>query len=408
MHILFVTDNFVPEANAPATRTFEHARHWCGLGHKVTVVTGVPNFPTGKPQPPYRNRLFQRETIEGIEVRRVWTFLAPNKGVVKRSLDFLSFAISGFLGGLGVKPDVIVATSPQLLTGLAGKWLARVKKKPFVFEVRDLWPDSIIAVGAMRENLEIRLLRKIERGLYSAADRIVTVSNALSARLAASGVPETKLAVVTNGVNPLRFSPRSKDPALLASLGLEGKFVVAYVGSLGAAHGLDTALDAASALAGTGIHFLFVGAGARHKELRERAHKLGLTNVTFTGVVPGEKVPNYLALCDVALVSLRKAPLFRAAIPSKIFEAAAMERPILLAVEGVAADIITSYGAGICTPPEDASAMAAALATLRDDPALRDRLRAGCRKLAQDYDRRILAEKMLREIVSVTLAEPRR
>jgi len=407
MHILFLTDNFVPEANAPATRTFEHARCWRALGHRVTVVTGVPNFPTGKAQPPYRNKLFQRETIEGIEVRRVWTFLAPNTGVVWRSLDFLSFAISGFFGGLGVAPDVIVATSPQLLTGLAGKWLARVKRKPWVFEVRDLWPDSILAVGAMRNNLEIRLLRRIEKSLYRSANRIVTVSNALSARLAAGGVPEAKLAVVTNGVNPLRFSPRSKDPALLSSLRLEGKFVVGYVGSLGAAHGLDTALDAAAALSGTDIHFLFVGAGARHRELRERAAALKLTNVTFTGVVPGDNVPTYLALCDVALVTLRRAPLFRAAIPSKIFEAAAMEKPVLLAVEGVAADIIAAYDAGLCIAPENSEAMAAGILKLRNHPGFRERLKTGCRKLAQDFDRAALAEKMLREIVRVTAPTPR-
>jgi glycosyltransferase involved in cell wall biosynthesis len=207
-------------------------------------------------------------------------------------------------------------------------------------------------------------------------------------------------------VNPVRFSPRPKDARLLRALGLEGKFIVAYVGSLGAAHALDTALDAAAQLAGSGIHFLFVGAGARHQELRERAAGMNLDNVTFTGVVPVDTVPNYLALCDVALVSLRRTPLFRAAIPSKIFEAAAMRKPILLAVEGVAADMMTAYGAGVCVPPEDARAMASALAALRDDPALRERLQAGGRKLAQDFDRRVLAEKMLREIVSVTLARP--
>jgi glycosyltransferase involved in cell wall biosynthesis len=303
-----------------------------------------------------------------------------------------------------VPADVIVATSPQLLTGLAGKWLACVKRKPWVFEVRDLWPDSIIAVGAMRENLEIRLLRWIERSLYRSATRIVTVSNALSARLAASGVPETKLAVVTNGVNPVRFSPREKDRALAASLGLENAFVAAYVGSLGAAHGLDTVLSAAKLLSGGDVRFLLVGSGARHAELKGRAAEMGLANVQFAGAVPSEKVPGYLALCDVALVSLRKTPLFRAAIPSKIFEAAAMERPILLAVEGVAADIVTAYGAGVCVPPEDAGAMAAAIRKLRDDPALREKLKEGCRKLARDFDRRMLAEKMLHEIATAALA----
>jgi glycosyltransferase involved in cell wall biosynthesis len=401
MHILFVTDNFVPEANAPAIRTFEHARRWREMGHRVTVVTGVPNFPTGRPQPPYRNRLFQRETIDGIEVRRVWTYLAPNKGVLRRSLDFLSFAISGFFGGLGVPADVIVATSPQLLTGLAGKWLARAKGKPWVFEVRDLWPDSILAVGAMRNNIEIRMLRRLERSFYKSANRIVTVSNALSARIAAGGVPESKLAVVTNGVDPSRFERRERSPELMKALGLEGKFVVAYVGSLGAAHSLDTALDATSLLKQGAVHFLFVGEGARYGELKARAAAMDLKNVTFTGMVPGGVVPDYLALADVALVSLRRTPLFRAAIPSKIFEAAAMEKPILLAVEGVAADLIADYEAGVAVPPEDAHAMAAAIETLRDDPGLRARLAAGCKRLAHDYDRRMLAEKMLGEIAGV-------
>jgi glycosyltransferase involved in cell wall biosynthesis len=299
---------------------------------------------------------------------------------------------------------VIVATSPQLLTGLAGKWLASVKRKPWLFEVRDLWPDSIVAVGAMRENLEIRLLRRIERSLYRSANRIVTVSNALSARLAAIGVPEAKLAVVTNGVDPERFAPRRKETSLVESLGLRDRFVAGYVGSLGAAHGLDTVLDAAVELAGTDVQFLMVGAGARHQELRRRAAALKLSNVTFTGVVSVDKVPEYLALCDVAVVSLRKTPLFRAAIPSKIFEAAAMERPILLAVEGVAADIVSAYDAGMCIPSEDANAMAAGILKLRNDAEWRERLRLGCRRLARDFDRRLLAEKMLGEIVGVTLA----
>lgn len=404
MHILFLTDNFVPESNAPATRTFEHARRWCELGHQVTVVTGIPNFPTGRPLAPYRNRLFQREMIEGIEVRRVWTYLAPNEGVLRRSLDFLSFAFSGFFGGLRVPADVIVATSPQLLTGLAGKWLARLKRKPFVFEVRDLWPDSIIAVGVMRDNIEIRVLRRIESGLYRRADRVVTVSNALASRLIESGVPAAKLTVVSNGVDPKRFLPRSKDAGLLKSLGLEGKFVVGYVGSLGAAHGLETALDAAALLKSADAHFLFVGEGARYRELREQAKRMKLTNVHFTGLVSGENVPDYLAVCDLALVALRRADLFRAAIPSKMFEAAAMERPILLAVEGAAAELVERYEAGIVVPPGNAEAMAATITALRSNRETLELLKAGCRRMAKDYDRSRLAEKMLNDLLSVCAA----
>src|SRR3954470_15797113 len=176
MHILLLTDNFVPETNSPALRGYEHARRWVADGIDVTVITSIPNFPTGRPLPPYRNRALQRESRDGIQIIRVWTWLAPNRGVWMRSLDFLSFACSSFVAGLFEHPDVIVATSPQLLTGLSGLLLARFKRRPWVLEVRDLWPDSIVAVGALRENTLVRLLRSLERLLYRHASRIVAVS----------------------------------------------------------------------------------------------------------------------------------------------------------------------------------------------------------------------------------------
>src|SRR5690348_2746262 len=166
MRILLLTDNFVPEINSPALRAYEHARRWVEAGVCVTVVTSIPNFPTGRPLPPYRNRPYQREILDGIEVVRVWTLLAPNRGVLRRSLDFLSFAATGFLAGVFQKADVIVATSPQLLTGLAGRWLAAAKRKPWIFEVRDLWPDSIVSVGVMKDNAFIRTLQLLEHHLY--------------------------------------------------------------------------------------------------------------------------------------------------------------------------------------------------------------------------------------------------
>src|SRR4051812_3344611 len=248
MRILLLTDNFVPETNSPALRAYEHARSWVAKGAKVTVITTIPNFPTGRPLPPYRNRLYQKETIDGIEVVRVWTLLAPNRGIFWRSLDFLSFAVSGFVAGLFRQCDVILATSPQLLTALAGRCLATVKRRPWVFEVRDLWPDSIVAVGIMRDNLLIQALQTLETGLYRHASRVVAVSNGIRDRLIGRGVPEEKIGVVPNGVDSRRISTEAGGIDLPESLNLRDRFVLGYVGTHGMAQGLEVVLDAAHAL----------------------------------------------------------------------------------------------------------------------------------------------------------------
>src|SRR5580765_6357763 len=202
MHVLVVTDNFAPERNAPAIRTFEHCKRWVNAGAKVTVVTSVPNFPSGKVLAPYKNRLLQRETMDGIEIVRVWTYLAPNRAVVRRSLDFASFGLTGFFAGLLQKADVIMATSPQLLAGLSGRLLALAKGRPYLLEVRDLWPDSIVALDMMRErHVMVRLLRTVENMLYRSAARIVTTNGGRRQRLIERGVPGAKSGVVPNGVD---------------------------------------------------------------------------------------------------------------------------------------------------------------------------------------------------------------
>jgi len=398
MRVLVLSDNFVPEQNAPALRTYEHCQGWAQEGVSVTVITTAPNFPTGKVQKPYRNWLYKREVLDGIDVIRVWSFLAPNKGVVLRALDFASFALSGILAGLFEHPDVIVATSPQLLTGVAGHFLARAKRRPWVFEVRDLWPESIVAVDAMRRGVVTRLLERMEKRLYASAERIVTVTEPMLARIAERGVPKEKLAVVPNGANLGRLTPRGKCAALTERLRLEGRFVVGYVGTHGMAQGLEVVLRAAQILSGTDIHFLFVGEGARRTALMSMAGTLGLKNVTFTGAVPSGVAVDYLALSDAIVIPLRNTALFEGALPSKIFEAAAMERPIVLSANGLSADTVRRFGAGLVAEPGDPDALARAVKRLRASPALRDSCREGCRALARAHDRQVLARQMLAEI----------
>lgn len=402
MHILFFTDNFAPEQNAPAIRTRDHCRRWVEDGHQVTVVTTIPNFPTGVPQYGYRNKWRQEETIDGIRVIRVWSFLAPNEGIFRRALDFLSFAIMGHLAGRREKPDVIVATSPQLLTGLAGHWLSRAKKVPWVFEVRDMWPDSVFALDALDEGHILRLLHRLEGFLYKSAARIVTISDAVRELIVAKDVAPDKVGVVSNGIDALRLVPREKPPRLVQHFEFTGKFVVGYVGTHGVAQQLETVLSAAKLLsAQSDIQFLLVGDGARRAGLIDMAKNLDLTNVHFHGLVSSTTVVDYIALCDAIVVPLRNLPLFAGAMPSKIFEAAAMERPIILSVDGIAADLVSKYEAGLVVPPEDSAALAAAILDLRNDPAKCRRLGEGGRALAADYDRRRLADLMLDEIRQV-------
>jgi hypothetical protein len=399
MHILVLSDNFVPEQNAPALRTRDHCRRWVEDGHQVTVITTVPNFPTGKPQYGYRNRWRQEEVIDGIRVVRVWSYMAPNEGVARRAVDFFSFAVMGYLAGRREKPDVIVATSPQLLTALAGHWLSRSRRVPWVFEVRDMWPDSVLAVDAMNEGLLIRALRRLETFLYASAARIVTISDALRELVAEKGVDRDKIGVVYNGIDPHRLIAREKSPRLLQHFGFEGKFVIGYVGTHGMAQKLETVVNAAKMLEDhDDIRFLFVGDGARREALVATAKQLNLSSIQFHGLVTSTTVVEYIALCDAIVVPLRKSALFEGALPTKIFEAAAMERPIILSVTGIAADLIRKHDAGVVIAPEDTAALAAAILELRNDPALRQRFGNGGRTLAANFDRNKLADLMLDEI----------
>lgn len=239
MHILFLTDNFPPEGNAPATRTYEHATRWVEAGHKVTVITCAPNFPEGKVFDGFKNKLYDVSELDGIRVVRVKTYITANEGFVKRILDYMSFMATGFIAGLfQKKPDVIVATSPQFFCACAGWALSAVRRKPFVFELRDIWPASITAVGAMKDSFAIRMLERIEMFLYRRADSIVSVTHAFKKELIERGVNGEKIEVVLNGVDLTKYEPSlSKDSDLAKQYGLENKFVVGYIGTHGMAHG---------------------------------------------------------------------------------------------------------------------------------------------------------------------------
>lgn len=399
MHILFLTDNFPPEVNAPASRTFEHTREWVRAGHQVTVITCAPNFPKGKVFEGYRNRLWQSETMEGIRVIRVWSYIAANEGFLRRILDYVSFMVSATLAALFVrKVDLVIGTSPQFFTACAAYLVSTMKRIPFVFELRDLWPESIKAVGAMGDSFAIRMLERIEMFLYRKADAIVSVTHSFKRKLIERGIEGNKIHVVTNGVDLSRFSPIERDVVLAKELGVEGCFVGGYIGTHGLAHGLETLLDAAQMFLKQGrddLRLLFLGDGARKAELKADAERRGLTNIIFVDSVPKDEVVRYWSLLNVSIIHLRDTDLFSTVIPSKMFESMGMGIPLLHGVPGESAGIVEREGVGIAFPSGNHRALCAAMLLLKDDTDRYALLRQRCLDAAPNYDRSRLAGEML-------------
>ena len=407
MHILFLTDNFPPEVNAPASRTFEHCREWISAGHKVTVVTCAPNFPQGEVYPGYRNRLFQSEDMDGIRVVRVWTYITANEGTVRRMLDYISFMFSSVLASIFLpRPDVVVGTSPQFFAACAAYLVSILKWCPFIFELRDIWPESIKAVGAMKDGALISMLEWIELFLYRRAALIISVTESFTRNLVSRGISPGKIQVVTNGVDLSRFAPLKKDMELVAQYQLKDKFVAGYVGTHGMAHALNTILDAA-ALAKKDpklghIKFILLGAGATKAELVERAKREQLSNLIFIDSVSKDDVPRYWSLLDVSVIHLKKSELFKSVIPSKLFECMAMGIPVLHGVEGESADIVSRTGCGIPFEPEDAKALLDGIAKLADNPKLASKYRKAALAAAPEFDRTNLARHMLDHLKAVS------
>lgn len=372
MRILFLSDNFPPESNAPASRVHEHAAAWVRRGHQVTVITCAPNFPHGVVFPGYRNHWYAREVLDGIDVVRVKTYITANEGFWKRTLDYASFMLAGLAGGLlQPRPDVVVGTTPQFFTAIGTWLLAAAKRRPFVLEVRDLWPASIVAVGALQPGRAARMLEKLELFLYRRATAIVSATEAFKRDMVGRGIPAAKIHVVRAGVDAERFHPRARDRDLLQRLELEGKFVVGYVGTHGMAHGLESVLEAAERLKGQPeVAFLFAGGGARLAPLRQLIEAKQLDNVRMIGPQPKEMVPRIWSVCDLALVPLRDDPLFRTVLPSKMIEAMAMGLPILIAVpEGEATEIVREHDIGCIVAPCDPQALAESILALFRAPS---------------------------------------
>ena len=374
MRILIVTHYFPPETGAPQARLSALAAAWSAGGDDVTVLTGMPNHPTGVVPPEYRSAIRRRERHDGYRVIRTWLYATPNEGTARKTIGHLSFMITSVLlgGRASGRADVVVVSSPTFFSIGAGWLLARLKHARLVVEVRDLWPAIFTELGVLTNRRLIRLLERLELAAYAAADTVIVVSDGFRANLIGRGVPAGKVHTIRNGVCPGEFDPEAQaDPRLRAMLGAgPDDCLVLYAGTHGISQGLTSVTEAAATLAGQPIRFAFVGEGADKQRLSDRVAELGLRNITLLPGVPHEQVAALLAAADICLVPLRDIPLFSAFIPSKLFECLAAGRPVVGAVAGEAAQILREAGAQV-VQPADSTALADAIKALAADPPRR-------------------------------------
>jgi len=375
MKILILCQYFPPEMGAASARTYEHAKYWVQEGHEVTVVCGFPNYPDGVVPPEYHGKWLAREDWDGIRVLRGWLYATPNRGVIKRSIAFVTYMISSILVAIfcAGKCDVVIATSPQMLTALAGYIVSLCKWRPFVLEIRDLWPAQIIDLGVIKNRFIIFLLSSLESFLYNRAKAIVTIAPAMSREIARRGFPESKIFTIPNGINEEFFKPTNGGIKIRQEKGWDtSKIVVLYIGTMGLSQGLETILQVAENMKDNpDVLFVFVGAGADREHLISLAEQKKLTNTKFYPPVKKQDMPDWYSSADICLVSLKKRNVFLYNIPSKMFEIMACERPILLGAEGQAREILEQSGAGIAVEPENADAYTEALIKMIHDPEMR-------------------------------------
>ena len=409
MRILFFTHYYPPEVNAPASRTSEHCRAWVQAGAEVTVVTCAPNHPHGKLYPGYRNKLWRTETRDGVKIVRLWTWLAANEGFAPRILNYVSYLFAAILAlPFLPKADVVVTTSPQFFCGLVGVVARVFKRAPWVLEIRDLWPESIVAVGAMRKGAAIRFLERLEAFAYRQADAIVSLTRGFVPHIAARCGDPHKVAVFMNGADLSAFTREGDGTEAKRKLGLDGRFVAAYVGTHGMAHGLDTILDAAEILRDDPrFAFLTAGGGAEEGRLRAARETRGLDNVMMLGQRPKSEMPALWSATDASLILLKRSDTFKTVYPSKMSEAMAMRCPVILGVEGEAKEVLEAAGAGIAITPESAPELAAAMRRLADDPELAASFGRSGRVFAeQNLDRAKVAARFLALLREVAERRP--
>ena len=409
MHIVLLTHYFPPEVNAPAQRAYDHAKAWTAAGCKVTIVTAAPSHPYGRLYEGYRNETVE-QTVDGLQVLRLRTLLAANAGMAKRSLNYLSYLIAATLHrGRLADADVVVSTSPQLFCGLAGYPVSRRARAPWVLEIRDIWPESIVAVGAARGGLLLGALARLAGWAYRTCDLLVSVSPGFARHFAENGVDASKILLAPNGVDVALTCPPAAPDEFPELRKLQGRFIAAYVGTFGLAHGLTTLLETANLLRDDPtIGFVLVGAGAEREKLAKAAAAMALPNLVLLDQQPRERIARLWSLVDASIVHLKDQPVFNTVIPTKLLEGMVMGKPVLLGVRGQARDIVEAADCGVAFTPEDPQACADAVRSLTSDRELAAQKGArGRRYVCEHFDRQAIALRYL-EALERTVAAHRK
>lgn len=387
MRFVVLTQYFFPEVGATQARLDAVCTELIREGHEVEVVTSMPHHPAGRISPAYRGKFYTREIRKGATVHRVWLYAANGSGI-KRILNYLSFVVTSLFGLARTKrPDYLFVDSPPLTLAISARIASGLWRCPLIFNVADLWPDSARDLGVIGDGALLRTASMLERWIYRRATRITAVTEGIrTALLMEKRVPAEKILFLPNGVDTRLIRPQLPDEELRRQLGLVRKRVVLYAGNHGYAGALDQVLDAANALTHhERIHFLLVGDGPQKAQLQARAREMGLCNITFLDSVPLEELPQIISLADCAIVTLRRAKVMRGARPAKALVMMAAAKPLVLAAEGEAAELVNRAEAGFVVPPENPPALARAIRALLADPAEAHRMGMNGRLFIQNH-----------------------
>jgi len=411
MKLLFLTPYFPPEVGAAQTRIYELAVRLARMGHQVSVLTTFPNYPSGVVPKEWRGKFFWKGMDEGIHVYRIWSYAVPNKGFLRRILSHLSFAFfascaTPLLPGC----EAIIVESPPLFDGFAGLILSWIKRAPYLFTVSDLWPESAIQMGVLKNPVLIWLSKQIEMLFYRRAAVVLAVTEGIRKAIVSAGIGPRKVVLFRAAVETQFFLPHLDGADMRRSLGCSPQdFLVLYAGTLGMAHNLSAILEAAALFQSEGnnrMRFVLAGDGAEKEMLKEKARVLRLDNLTFLDPVPKARMPLLLNAADCVVVSVRDLEIFRGALPTKLFEAMSCAKPVVVAVAGEAEEVVRNAGAGSCVTPGDSTGIHNALLAIAQDPESAARMGENGRELVVQYFSRELRAQELNECLLRLVSNP--
>jgi glycosyltransferase involved in cell wall biosynthesis len=393
MRVLFVTPYYPPEVGAAQIRIQELATRLAGLGWEVSVLTTFPNYPSGIVPPEWRGKFFTKGSENGITVYRIWSYATPNRGFLKRITSHLSFALFATLAALFVpRHDAMIVESPPLFDGFIGLVAGALRRTPFLFMVSDLWPESAIQMGVLNNRLAVRMAKTLELLTYKRAAAILALTSGIQDGIERDGIAPSKVVLFRNSVDCSFFKPGIPSAGMRQEIGAENaEFVALYAGTFGLAQGLSTVLEAAAMMQGAGNHrvrFVLAGDGAESDLLHAKAAELKLNNVTFLRSIAKARMPELLNSADCVLIPLRDLEIFRGALPTKLFEAMACAKPVVMGIAGEAEVVVKAAEAGLCISPEKPEAIRDAILTLMTDREEARRLGANGREyVMRNFDR---------------------